>query len=84
MAETEAIEVLVCETSVSEFESRQSLQIKFPPEADIVTRCADNAVVAGAVPAWWTSTSVEFWGGRLNGMAAVETKGTVLTRTIGR
>ncbi|MCY7391343.1 MAG: hypothetical protein LH647_07560 [Leptolyngbyaceae cyanobacterium CAN_BIN12] len=57
-----------------EFESRQSLQIKFPPEADIVTRCADNAVVAGAVPAWWISTQVEFWGGRLNGMATVETE----------
>ncbi|MEX0271554.1 hypothetical protein AB3R30_20695 [Leptolyngbyaceae cyanobacterium UHCC 1019] len=39
-----------------------------------MTRCADNAVVVGAVPAWWTSTSVEFWGGRLNGMAAVETE----------
>ena len=27
---------------------------KLAPEAEIVTCCADNAVVAGAVPAWCT------------------------------
>jgi hypothetical protein len=30
-----------------------------PPKADIVTRCADNTVVAGAVPAWWILRNVE-------------------------
>lgn len=42
----------------------------FAPEAEIVTRTADNCVLGGAVPPWcisedaaeWTATSLESWG----------------------